>query len=200
MDGAAAAEHPSAPEECPGQGAEARLPATAGQPATATVEDMASNHGLALVRQKEWLVAALRPLPSGAQLAPQPSAPGALRPPRQPRRTSWTHGFARLDVSGRVRDAVLFDALGWRAGDALTIGIGSASSNPRDLETSVAPNGGRRPAAEGAQRGEAPAHGGRRRSGTPSEIRTAFSTPVRGARWAATKAITSAGGTSAGSL
>ena len=100
-----------------------RSPATARQPATATVEDMASNHGLALVRQKERLVAALRPLPSGALLAPQPSALGALRPLRHPRRTSWTHGFARLDVSGRVRDAVLFDALGWRAGDALTIGL-----------------------------------------------------------------------------
>ena len=84
---------------------------------------MASNHGLALVRQKERLVAALRPLPSGALSAPQPSALGALRPLRQSRQSSWTHGFARVDVSGRVRDVVLFDALGWKPGEQLAVNL-----------------------------------------------------------------------------
>ena len=93
---------------------------TAPDEALVTVEGMAHNHGLAVVRQKERLIAALRPLPSGALSAPQPSALGALR---QSRRTSWNHGFARVDVSGRVRDAVLFEVLGWKPGEQLAVSL-----------------------------------------------------------------------------
>jgi bifunctional DNA-binding transcriptional regulator/antitoxin component of YhaV-PrlF toxin-antitoxin module len=96
---------------------------TAQDEALVTVEGMAHNDGLAVVRQKERLIAALRPLPSGALSAPQPSALGALRPLRQSRRTSWNHGFARVDVSGRVRDAILFEVLGWKPGEQLAVSL-----------------------------------------------------------------------------
>ncbi len=82
---------------------------------------MASPSGLASVKQRERLVAALRPVPTAAVVAPQPSLLAELRPLPITPSAGWLHGFARLDVGGRVRDAQLFTALGWEPGRELAV-------------------------------------------------------------------------------
>lgn len=84
---------------------------------------MANNHGVAHVKQTERLVAALRPVPSGTAVAPQATVLPVLRPYAPPTAAEWLHGFARLDASGRVRDAVLFAALGWKPGTGLALTV-----------------------------------------------------------------------------
>jgi bifunctional DNA-binding transcriptional regulator/antitoxin component of YhaV-PrlF toxin-antitoxin module len=93
----------------------------AGGDQTGTVHAMATNHGVVHVKQTERLVAALRPVPTGTAVAPQTTVLSVLRPFTPPKDAEWLHGFARLDASGRVRDAVLFVALGWTPGTGLAL-------------------------------------------------------------------------------
>jgi bifunctional DNA-binding transcriptional regulator/antitoxin component of YhaV-PrlF toxin-antitoxin module len=87
---------------------------------------MSGNQTTALVMQKERLVAALRPAYVGTPASPSPTLLSQLRPLSLPRATKWTHGFSRLDGSGRVRDAFLFRELGWSPGDRLLLTIDGA--------------------------------------------------------------------------
>jgi hypothetical protein len=99
-----------------------------------------STNGVAAVRQRERLIGALKPLPPGAEVKVTPSLLALLRPVREFAPGPWTHGFARLDVSGRIRDSVVFKALGWNAGtlvllrreDERLIGEASAEGWPLD--------------------------------------------------------------------
>jgi len=102
---------------------------------------MARNtNGIGAVRQRERLIAALQPLPPGAAVSQSPSLLAHIRPLREARPGVWTHGFARLDVSGRIRDSVVFESLGWASGtvvqfsledDRLVVTVG-ASGTPLD--------------------------------------------------------------------
>ncbi len=86
-----------------------------------TVDAMNTNH-MARIRQTERLVAALRPIDAAVSQAGAVVAPLAnLRPIMTPVGSGWQHGFSRIDGSGRVRDAVLFDSLGWAPGT--TVGM-----------------------------------------------------------------------------
>lgn len=81
---------------------------------------MGSTHGLALARQKTTTLAMLRPVQAPA--APtEPSVLSHLRPLSHTPMGQWSHGFARLDASGRIRDAQLFKALDWVVGVAIDL-------------------------------------------------------------------------------
>jgi bifunctional DNA-binding transcriptional regulator/antitoxin component of YhaV-PrlF toxin-antitoxin module len=73
----------------------------------------------AMAVQKERLVAAFRPATVLAPSSVSPTLLSQLRPLSLSPTTKWTHGFSRLDGSGRVRDAFLFRELGWSSGDRL---------------------------------------------------------------------------------
>ena len=95
---------------------------SAAQPLGDTIITMSGNQNTtAMAIQKERIVAALRP--TIVTLPPTPSTTllSQLRPVSLPAATNWTHGFARIDASGRVRDAFLFGDLGWRPGQRLAV-------------------------------------------------------------------------------
>ena len=106
----------------PSQGAETEACLSVVQPLTDTITTMSGKQNTtAIAVQKERLVAALRP-----RLVALPSLPSAtllsqLQPLRLPETPDWTHGFARIDCSGRVRDAFLFGHLGWLPGERLVV-------------------------------------------------------------------------------
>jgi hypothetical protein len=104
-----------------GEPFETVLQANAAGDVVGTVDAMSINH-VARIRQTERLVAALRPIDAAASQAGAVVAPLAnLRPIMTPVGSGWQHGFSRIDGSGRVRDAVLFDSLGWAPGT--TVGM-----------------------------------------------------------------------------
>jgi len=109
--------------KCPGQGGESEPIPTAGNPGDSTIEDMKGNNsnGIAAVRQRERIIAALSPLSPRAIVSNAPSPLAHIRPLREVKAGSWTHGFARLDVSGRIRDAVVFGVLGWDSGTLVLV-------------------------------------------------------------------------------
>jgi len=87
---------------------------------------MSGNQTTALAIQKERLVAAFRPATVLAPSSVSPTLLSELRPISLSRATKWTHGFVRLDGSGRVRDAVLFRELAWSPGVRLALSIDGA--------------------------------------------------------------------------
>ncbi len=89
-----------------------------------TVDCMGKQHGLAAVRQKERLVATLRPVPNGTVVAASPTVLSEMRPLTLTPRSDWEHGFARLDECGRVRDAIVMASLGWSSGDEVSFELG----------------------------------------------------------------------------
>ena len=119
---------------------------------TATIGGMNGTTGIAQVMQKERLVAALRPVPSIA--GPQASLTllSQLRPIALPAKSIWTHGFARLDGSGRVRDAALFAQLGWLAGASCVVSLDVGRLTVRSGEGTTLDGRGRLTLGETARR------------------------------------------------
>gem|GEM_PF-2661715 len=73
---------------------------------TGTVEGMGPHYGLAVVRQKERIVATLRPVPSGKVTEISPTLLSQLRPLSNSPAGELSHGIARLeDASPRTRGA-----------------------------------------------------------------------------------------------
>jgi hypothetical protein len=92
------------------------------QPLTDTITTMSGKQNTTAVAvQKERLVAALRPTLVALPSLPSATLLSQLQPLRLPETTNWTHGFARIDCSGRVRDAFLFGHLGWQPGERLVV-------------------------------------------------------------------------------
>ncbi len=109
--------------EVPDKAPPENVTARAIQEVPATITTMSGNQTTALALQKERLVAALRPALVGTPVSLSPTLLSQLRPLSFPSETKWTHGFSRLDGSGRVRDAFLFRELGWSPGDRLLLAI-----------------------------------------------------------------------------
>jgi len=88
-----------------------------------TVEGVPTSPGLVRAKQTERLVAAL--LPPAAVPGPRPlSAPsGGVTLPLlpQPHRARLVHRLTLLDDHGRVREATLFDLLGWKPGTLVEV-------------------------------------------------------------------------------
>jgi len=98
-------------------------------PSSGPEEAASHNKGMnttAQTMQKERLVAALRPVTTGALSSVSPTLLSQLRPISLSQAAKWTHSLVRLDDSGRVRDAVLFRELGWLPGDQLELSIEGA--------------------------------------------------------------------------
>jgi len=79
-----------------------------------------NTNGIAAVRQRERLIATLQPLPPEAAVELTPSLLTHLRPLRELPAGNRNHGFARLYVNGRIRDAFVFEMLGWKHGTLVT--------------------------------------------------------------------------------
>lgn len=109
--------------EEPGQSSSESAPSSGSEESSTHTETMNTT---AQAMHKERLVAALRPVATGAISPVSPTLLSQLRPISLPQATKWTHGLVRLDGSGRVRDAVLFRELGWLPGDQLSLSIEGA--------------------------------------------------------------------------
>jgi hypothetical protein len=106
----------------PGQGAKTDACLSVVQPLADTITTMSGKQNTtAIAVQKERLVAALRPTLVALPSLPSATLLSQLRPLRLPETTDWTHGFARVDCGGRVRDAFLFGHLGWLPGERLVV-------------------------------------------------------------------------------
>ena len=114
----------SARENTPGQGDVPRAASIARPEDGDTVDPVKPNTATARAIQADRLVAALRPFSAvveDRQRTPTSLAEIHPLPVRMP--TLWEHGFCRIDGSGRIRDAHVFDFLGWKSGDRITLEV-----------------------------------------------------------------------------
>jgi bifunctional DNA-binding transcriptional regulator/antitoxin component of YhaV-PrlF toxin-antitoxin module len=86
---------------------------------TGTFASMKQHKDLARVIQIQRLTAAMRPTDPRGIPNEGAGALSSVKPRKAPRRlVKFIEGAARLDASGRMKDAEVFDALGWTRGNS----------------------------------------------------------------------------------
>jgi len=112
-------------EDCvtPGEGTENTVAVSVFEGQPQIINAMSTTTNIAPTKQRERLVAFLRPVLNQPFTSGANQLPLAVVPVRHSPSGAISHGFARIDQCGRFRDSQLFAELGWSGGDNVTLQV-----------------------------------------------------------------------------